>query len=259
MLNNKNILITGAGSGIGRATSLLAAGYGANVFCVDLTEGAETTAAEIQAAGGTATSLRANVAEEAEVEAFVQQCVDHYGSIDGIYANAGVSGGGKSVTELTVEDWQRTLGVNTVGVFLAVKHSLKHFLAQGYGAILCTASVAGLRANAGGVDYSASKAGVVSIVQTTAYQTYGSGVRINAICPGLIETGMTKPTFDRARERGKEDKIGQINPMKRFGQPNEIGEMACFLLSDRASYVNGQAVPVDGGLSSSHPWVYPRG
>ena len=119
-------------------------------------------------------------------------------------------------------------------------------------------SVAGLRANAGGVDYSASKAGVISIVQTTAYQTYGSGVRINAICPGLIETGMTKPTFERARARGNEDKIGQINPMKRFGQPSEIGEMACFLLSDRASYVNGQAVAVDGGLSASHPWVYPR-
>ena len=118
--------------------------------------------------------------------------------------------------------------------------------------------MAGLRANAGGVDYSASKAGVISIVQTTAYQTYGSGVRINAICPGLIETGMTKPTFERARARGNEDKIGQINPMKRFGQPSEIGEMACFLLSDRASYVNGQAVAVDGGLSASHPWVYPR-
>ena len=258
MLNNKNIVITGAGSGIGRATSLLAARYGANVCCVDLTDGVQVTADEIQAAGGKALAVRANVAEEAEVQAFVQQCVDHYGRIDGIYANAGVSGGGKSVTELTVADWQRTLGVNTVGVFLAVKHSLKHFLAQGHGAILCTASVAALRANAGGVDYSASKAGVVSIVQTTAYQTYGSGVRINAICPGLIETGMTKPTFDRARERGTEDKIGQINPMKRFGQPNEIGEMACFLLSDRASYVNGQAVPVDGGLSSSHPWVYPR-
>jgi NAD(P)-dependent dehydrogenase (short-subunit alcohol dehydrogenase family) len=237
---------------------LLAAGYGAKVVCVDLTDGAEETAAEIIAAGGTATSVRANVAEEAEVEAFVQTCVDQYGRIDGIYANAGVSGGRKPMNELTVEDWQRTLSVNTVGVFLAAKHSLKHFLAQGHGAILCTASVAGLRANAGGVDYSASKAGVISIVQTTAYQTYGTGVRINAICPGLIETGMTKPTFDLARERGKEDKIGQINPMKRFGQPSEIGEMACFLLSDRASYVNGQAVPVDGGLSSSHPWVYPR-
>jgi NAD(P)-dependent dehydrogenase (short-subunit alcohol dehydrogenase family) len=258
MLENKNIVITGAGSGIGRATSLLAAGYGAKVVCVDLTDGAEETAAEIIAAGGTATSVRANVAEEAEVEAFVQTCVDQYGRIDGIYANAGVSGGRKPMNELTVEDWHRTLSVNTVGVFLAAKHSLKHFLAQGHGAILCTASVAGLRANAGGVDYSASKAGVISIVQTTAYQTYGTGVRINAICPGLIETGMTKPTFDLARERGKEDKIGQINPMKRFGQPSEIGEMACFLLSERASYVNGQAVPVDGGLSSSHPWVYPR-
>ena len=258
MLENKNIVITGAGSGIGRATSLLAAGYGAKVVCVDLTDGAEETTAEIIAAGGTATSVRANVAEEAEVEAFVQTCVDQYGRIDGIYANAGVSGGRKPMNELTVEDWQRTLSVNTVGVFLAAKHSLKHFLTQGHGAILCTASVAGLRANAGGVDYSASKAGVISIVQTTAYQTYGTGVRINAICPGLIETGMTKPTFDLARERGKEDKIGQINPMKRFGQPSEIGEMACFLLSDRASYVNGQAVPVDGGLSSSHPWVYPR-
>jgi NAD(P)-dependent dehydrogenase (short-subunit alcohol dehydrogenase family) len=259
MLRNKNIVITGAASGIGKATSLLAASYGANVLCVDLSEEVQTTASEIAAAGGKAMAVRANVAEEAEVEAFIQSCVDEFGRIDGIYANAGVSGGGKSVTELTVDDWQRTLGVNTVGVFLAVKHSLKHFLAQGQGAILCTASVAGLRANAGGVDYSASKAGVISIVQTTAYQTYGSGVRINAICPGLIETGMTKPTFERARERGKEDKIGQINPLKRFGQPSEIGEMACFLLSDRASYVNGQAVPVDGGLSSSHPWVYPRG
>ena len=258
MLENKNIVITGAGSGIGRATSLLAAGYGAKVVCVDLTDGAEQTAAQITAAGGSAIAVRANVAEEAEVEAFVQACVDQYGRIDGIYANAGVSGGRKSIAELTVEDWQRTLSVNTVGVFLAAKHSLKHFLAQGHGAILCTASVTGLRANAGGVDYSASKAGVISIVQTTAYQIYGSGVRINAICPGLIETGMTKPTFDRARERGSEDKIGQINPMKRFGQAGEIGEMACFLLSDRASYVNGQAVPVDGGLSSSHPWVYPR-
>lgn len=258
MLDKKNIVITGAGSGIGRATSLLAASYGANVLCVDISEGAGTTAEEIIANGGNATAVRANVAEEAEVQGFIQQCVDLYGSIDGIYANAGVSGAGKTVTELTVEDWQRTLGVNTLGVFLAVKHSLAHFLPQGHGSILCTASVAGLRANAGGVDYSASKAGVISIVQTTAYQTYGTGVRINAICPGLIETGMTKPTFDLARERGKEDKIGQINPMKRFGEPSEIGEMACFLLSDRASYVNGQAVPVDGGLSASHPWVYPR-
>jgi NAD(P)-dependent dehydrogenase (short-subunit alcohol dehydrogenase family) len=128
----------------------------------------------------------------------------------------------------------------------------------GGGSIVCTASVAGLRANAGGIDYSASKAGVISIVQTTAYQLYGTGIRINAICPGLIETGMTRATFERADERGTRDRIGQVNPTARAGQPLEIAQMACFLLSDRASYVNGQAIPVDGGLSASHPWVYPK-
>ncbi len=152
--------------------------------------------------------------------------------------------------------------MNTIGVFLAVKHTVSHFVAlcrnRGSGSIVCTASVAALRANAGGVDYSASKAGVVSIVQTSAYQLYGTGIRINAICPGLIETGMTKPAFDRARTRGTENRIGQINPTKRHGYPVEIAQMVCFLLSDRASYVNGQAIPVDGGLSASHPWVFPR-
>lgn len=258
MLTEKRIVITGAGSGIGRATSILAAGYGANVVCVDINDSVSSTVEEIKNNDGAAIAVRADVSDETAVSAFIQRCVDEFGGIDGIYANAGVSGGRKSLTELTVEDWQRTLGVNTVGVFLAIKHSVPHFVNQGQGAIVCTASVAGLRANAGGVDYSASKAGVISIVQTVAYQLYGTGVRINAICPGLIETGMTKPTFDLARERGKEDKIGQINPAKRYGHPSEIGEAACFLLSDRASYVNGHALPVDGGLSASHPWVFPR-
>ena len=258
MLTEKRIVITGAGSGIGRATSILAAGYGANVVCVDINDSVSSTVEEIKNNDGAAIAVRADVSDETAVSAFIQQCVDEFGGIDGIYANAGVSGGRKSLTELTLEDWQRTLGVNTVGVFLAIKHSVPHFVNQGQGAIVCTASVAGLRANAGGVDYSASKAGVISIVQTVAYQLYGTGVRINAICPGLIETGMTKPTFDLARERGKEDKIGQINPAKRYGHPSEIGEAACFLLSDRASYVNGHALPVDGGLSASHPWVFPR-
>ena len=258
MLNEKRIVITGAGSGIGRATSILAAGYGAKIVCVDLNDSVNSTVEEIMHNGGTAIAVRADASDETAVADFIAQCVTHYEGIDGIYANAGVSGGRKTLTELTVEDWQRTLAVNTVGVFLAIKHSVPHFVNQGHGAIVCTASVAGLRANAGGVDYSASKAGVISIVQTTAYQLYGTGVRINAICPGLIETGMTRPTFDLARERGKEDRIGQINPAKRYGQPSEISEAACFLLSDRASYVNGQALPVDGGLSASHPWVFPR-
>ena len=258
MLEGKNIVITGAASGIGRATCQLAAREGASVVAVDVADGVVDTARSIEADGGTALAVQADASDEDAVKSFVAQCVDSYGSIDGIYANAGVSGGRKTLMELTVEDWQRTLAVNTVGVFLAIKHSVPHMIERGSGAIVCTASVAGLRANAGGVDYSASKAGVISIVQTVAYQLYDTGIRINAICPGLIETGMTQPTFERARERGTEHRIGQVNPTRRPGQPIEIAQAACFLLSDRASYVNGQALPVDGGLSSSHPWVFPR-
>ncbi len=258
MLENKRLVITGAGSGIGRATSLLAAQEGASVVNVDIADSVKDTAALITSSGGRAVAVQADVSEESAVIAFIDQCLDAFGGIDGLYANAGVSGGRQTLQELTVDDWQRTLSVNTIGVFLAVKHAAAHLVGQGSGALLCTASVAGLRANAGGVDYSASKAGVISIVQTVAYQLYGTGVRINAVCPGLIETGMTRPTFDLAREKGREDRIGQINPTRRAGQPEEIAQMACFLLSDSASYVNGQAIPVDGGLSASHPWAFPR-
>jgi NAD(P)-dependent dehydrogenase (short-subunit alcohol dehydrogenase family) len=126
---------------------------------------------------------------------------------------------------------------------------------KGKGSIVCTASVAGLKSGAGGVPYSASKAGVISLVQTAANQLYGTGVRVNAICPGLIETGMTRPIFDHARARGTQGKIGQLNPLRRGGEAIEIAQVALFLASDEASYVNGQALAVDGGLSSSLPVV----
>jgi NAD(P)-dependent dehydrogenase (short-subunit alcohol dehydrogenase family) len=257
-LEGKRIIVTGAASGIGRATSMLAAEQGATVVAVDLAEEVATTAETIGASGGAAIAIQADVADERAVAGFIARCVEEFGGVDGIYANAGVSGGGKPLTELTIEDWERTLRVNTIAPFLAIKHASPHMIAQHSGSILCTASVAGLRANAGGVDYSASKAGVISIAQTVAYQLFDTGVRVNAICPGLIETGMTRPTFERARERGNSDRIGQINPTRRAGQPAEIAAMACFLLSDAASYVNGQAIAVDGGLSSSHPWIFPR-
>jgi len=258
MLDNKRIIITGAGSGIGRATGLLAAEEGARVLAVDLADSVEETVGAIREAGGQAIAVQADVSNEEAVQDFIERAATEFGGLDAVYANAGVSGGGKPLLELGVEDWQRTLGVNTIGVFLAIKHAVPELRKSGGGALLCTASVAGLRANAGGVDYSASKAGVISIVQTVAYQLYGEPIRINAICPGLIQTGMTRPVFERAEARGTMDRIGQINPTRRFGQPEEIAQMACFLMSDRASYVNGQAIPVDGGLSASHPWAYPR-
>ena len=172
-----------------------------------------------------------------------------------MFANAGIGGGLLPFFEQSASDWQTVLRVNLIGPFLAIKYGAAHMRDHGGGSIVCTASVAGLRSGAGGSPYSASKAGVISLVQTAANQLSGSGVRVNAICPGLIETGMTKPMFDLARARGSDKKIGQLNPLKRPGQPIEIARMALFLASDEASYVNGQAIAVDGGLSSSHPFV----
>ena len=258
-LAGKRIVITGAASGIGRATSLLAARAGASIIAADRADSVDETAAKISADGGECVAIQVDIRDEESVNNLVELCVAEFGGMEGFYANAGIVGAMQSYQELTAEAWQETLAINTIGTFLCVKAAATHFVNQQCGSILCTASVAGLRANAGGVDYSASKAGVISIVQTIAYELYGTGVRINAICPGLIETGMTEPLFSAARERGTESRIGQINPATRAGDPEEIAEMACFLLSDAASYVNGQAIPVDGGLSASHPWVFPRG
>jgi len=258
-LAGKKIIVTGAAGGIGLATSKLAASLGASVLAVENNAAVEDTAASIRADGGHAQAVRADVSDENDVAGFAAECVDLFGNIDGLYANAGIIGAYKPFQDLTPEDWQRTLGINLVGTFLCIKHVAAYLVAQKSGAIVCTASVAGLRANAGPVDYSASKAGVISMTQTIAYELYGTGVRINAVCPGLIETGMTESIFSNARERGTEGRIGQVNPSARHGTPDEIAEMACFLLSDAASYVNGQAFPVDGGLSASHPWVFPQG
>lgn len=123
------------------------------------------------------------------------------------------------------------------------------------GSIVATASVAGLRSNAGSTPYSASKAAVISLAQTMAFQMAGTGVRINAVCPGLIETGMTAPVYHAARARGTQDKIGQLNPTKRGGYADEVARVVLFLGSDESSYVNGQAWAVDGGLSAGHPHV----
>ena len=128
----------------------------------------------------------------------------------------------------------------------------------GGGSIVCTASVAGIASGAGPTPYSASKAGVINLVKTAANELAGTGVRVNAVCPGLIETGMTKFWFDAARARGTEDRIGQLNPLRRHGHPDEIAAVALFLASDAASYVNGQAIAVDGGLTSSMPIVPPK-
>jgi NAD(P)-dependent dehydrogenase (short-subunit alcohol dehydrogenase family) len=255
-LSGKRAIITGAASGIGRASLLLFAREGARVLAVDREAAAlDAAVAEAAAAGGTALAQAADAGDEAAVAGLVGRCMAEWGGVDAVFANAGVSGGRIPLLEQTVEQWHEILRVNLIGPWLMIKHAAPAMTAQGGGSIVCTASVAALRANAGGSPYSASKAGVVSLVQTAANALGGTGVRVNAICPGLIETGMTRLIFDRARARGTEGRIGQLNPLQRHGRPDEIAAAALFLASDESSYVNGQAFAVDGGLSSTHPFA----
>ncbi|CAN5273349.1 SDR family oxidoreductase [soil metagenome] len=254
-LEGKSVIITGAGSGIGRAASLLFTREGAKLIAVDKTEAVKETVDQVRKAGGAADAVVADAGVESEVQAYIAKAISAYGKLDAIWANAGIGGGLIPIAEQTPEHWQEVLRVNLIGPFLAVKHSIPHMVKQGHGAIVCTASVAGLKSGASGHPYAASKAGVISLVQTTAYSLSGTNVRINAVCPGLIETGMTKPIFDNAKERGTDGKIGQLNPLKRAGQPHELAAMGLFLASDEASYVNGQAFPVDGGLTASMPYA----
>ena len=255
-LSGKRAIITGAASGIGRASLLLFAREGACVLAVDREVAAlDAAVTEAAAAGGSALALAADAGDEASVADVVGRCVAEWGGVDAVFANAGVSGGRIPLLEQTVEQWQEILRVNLIGPWLMIKHAAPAMIGQGGGSIVCTASVAALRANAGGSPYSASKAGVVSLIQTAANALLGTGVRVNAICPGLIETGMTRPIFDLARARGTESRIGQLNPLQRHGRPDEIATAALFLASDESSYVNGQAFAVDGGLSSTHPFA----
>jgi NAD(P)-dependent dehydrogenase (short-subunit alcohol dehydrogenase family) len=257
-LDGKVAIVTGAASGIGRASAILFAREGARLLAVDKNvEGLDETVRSITQGGGTAQSCAASA--EDDVKAYVDRALKTFGALDIVYANAGISGGliPPPLLEQTVENWLQVLRVNLIGPFLAIKHAAPQMVKKGRGSIVLTASVAGLRANAGGSPYSASKAGVVSLTQTAANSLLGTGVRVNAICPGLIETGMTRELFEAARERGTDRKIGQLNPLQRAGAPAEIAAMALFLASDESSYVNGQAFPVDGGLSSTLPFTRP--
>ena len=237
-LAGKIAIVTGAASGIGKAAVDLFRAEGATVVGADVSDGADLTA---------------DAGREKDVKALVERVAGEHGGLDIFFANAGISGGWATIIEQSEQDWAEILRVNLIGPFLAIKYAAPLIAQRKGGSIICTASVAGLRSGAGGAAYSASKAGVINLVQTAAQQLAGSGVRVNAICPGLIETGMTKPMYDMARDRGQEARIGELNPLRRGGEPEEIAKAALFLASDESSYVNGAALVVDGGLASSHP------
>ncbi len=253
-LQGKVAIITGAGSGIGRASALRFAAEGAKLVIGDKTEAVHETAQMVKDAGGSITALQIDAGVEADVEKLVKAAIDNYGDLHVAFANAGISGGMAGIFDLTPEQWAEILRVNLIGPWLMVKHAGQAMMDGGKGgSIILTASVAGIRSGAGGPAYSASKAGVINLAMVSAQQMSETGVRVNAICPGLTETGMTKPTFDYARDKDVMHKVGRLNPLRRAAQPDELANVALFLASDQASYVNGQAIAVDGGLSSSHP------
>jgi NAD(P)-dependent dehydrogenase (short-subunit alcohol dehydrogenase family) len=254
-LQDRVALVTGAASGMGRASAKLFAAEGAKVVAFDKEGSVEETAAAIRQAGGAAVAVTGDAGLEADVEAAVARAASEFGGLDVCYANAGIIGGAAPFFEETPEQWTDVLRVNLIGVYLAIKHAAKLMRPAGKGSIIATASVAGIRGAGAGGAYSASKAGVINLVQVASHELSGTGVRVNAICPGLIETGMTQGMFDRARAKGSDHKIGQLAALRRAGQPEEIAATALFLASDEASYVNGQAFAVDGGFSSSLPYL----
>ncbi len=251
-LTEKVAVITGAASGIGRAAALLFAREGAKLVLADINqEGLKEGLRLVNKEGNDAIIKKTNVAVEAEMKELIDLALETYSRIDILCNNAGIAGEIVNLENQDADDWHRVLDVNLMGAVFGTKHVSAHMQARGRGAIVNTASVAGIRSGAGGNAYSASKAALINFTQTSACDLGGYNVRVNAICPGLIETNMTKPVFDYARETGKEAKLGYRCELRRYGRAEEVARAILFLASDEASYITGQALPVDGGNTAS--------
>ena len=246
-LDGKVALITGAGSGIGRASALAFAREGAKVAVADIVvEGGEETVRMVKEAGGEAFFIKVDVANAAEVEAMVNAVVDTYGRIDCAYNNAGIEGRLASTDEYPEDVFDKVIDINLTGVWLCMKYELPHMLKQGGGAIVNTASGAGLIGVAGMSAYVASKHGVVGLTKTAALEYAKSGIRVNSVCPGLIQTPMVERITADQPQLG--EALVAAEPVGRTGKPEEIAESVVWLSSDAASFVTGHAMSVDGGF-----------
>lgn len=253
MLDGKSVLITGGGSGIGRATALAAVREGAAVVVGDISKaGAVETVGMITDAGGRGLAVEVDVTDEAQVEALVATADEAFGGLDGAFNNAGVARGrdwqpGTLTAQTSLQAWRDVTSVNLDGVFLCLRQELQLMEKRGGGAIVNTASVAGLIGLAGASPYTASKHAVVGLTKAAALEYAEAGIRVNALCPGYVTTPMTALT---AQVPGADEKRMQRVPMSRYGTPEEVAEMVVWLLSDRASFCTGSAFTVGGGIEA---------
>lgn len=243
----KVAIVTGGSFGIGRATAIAFADRGAKVAIVDCIEDNETLN-HIQAAGGEAIFVKCDVSKDADVQAMIEKVMATYGRFDYAFNNAGIEGASAPTHESTEENWERTIGVNLKGVWLCMKYEIGQMLKQGKGAIVNCASIAGLVGFQGLPVYVASKHGVIGLTKTAALEYAKSGIRVNAVCPGVIKTNMV----DRitGKEKEVEKQFEDMEPVGRMGQPEEVAEAVIWLCSDAASFVTGDAMAVDGGWTA---------
>ncbi|MSP02902.1 MAG: glucose 1-dehydrogenase [Acetobacteraceae bacterium] len=252
MLDSKTVLVTGGGNGIGRAASLAMAREGARVAVADFeAEAAAATVGLINAGGGQAISLNGDVTRAADIAAMIESTVASFGRLDAAFNNAGIAPHQVKSIQQRTHEWadepfDRMIEVNLKSVWLCMKHELPRMLSGGGGAIVNTASIAGLIGLRSATAYVAAKHGVIGLTKAAALEYAVDGIRVNAVCPGFIETRMTKLAVSL---RG--DQIKARTPMGRLGTPEEIAEMVVWLCSDRASYVTGVAYAVDGGMTAS--------
>ena len=246
-LDGKIALITGAGSGIGRASALTFAREGAKVAVADkLADGGQETVRMVEAAGGTASFIEVDVSDAASVEAMVNATVETYGRIDCAYNNAGIEGQVAPTDSYADDMFDKVIAVNLTGVWLCMKYEIPRLLEHGGGAIVNTASGAGLIGVAGLSAYVASKHGVIGLTKTAALEYAKSGIRVNAVCPGLIQTPMVERLTADQPQLG--EALVAMEPVGRTGRPEEIAESVVWLCSDAASFVTGHAMSVDGGF-----------
>jgi NAD(P)-dependent dehydrogenase (short-subunit alcohol dehydrogenase family) len=246
-LEGKVALVTGGTSGIGRETALLFTKAGAKVVVAGRREpeGKETVDL-IRAAGGDGLFVKTDVSQGSEVAALIQKAVERFGSLDIAFNNAGIEGAWVPIIRQSEEDWDRTINVNLKGVWLCLKYEIRQMLKQGGGgAIVNMASVTGLIGSVGAGAYSASKHGVIGLTKTAALENAKSGIRINAVCPGVIETPMSERLFGAPAIHKS---VVGLHPVGRLGRPVEIAEAVVWMCSDRASFMTGQSLVLDGGF-----------